>query len=70
MTKRGPKEKVEKIIKSYAQELVRKMEVFKSQTRTKKQLFFSIITTFGLKQTIYSEELITDQTMLEDLFKE
>lgn len=58
------------IDKSYAQELVRKMEVFKSQTRTKKQLFFSMITTFGLKQTIYSEELISSQTTLEDLFRE
>lgn len=58
------------IDKSYYQELVRKMEVFRKQTRTKKQLFLSMVTTYGLKKTIYSEELITGQATLEDLFKE
>jgi uncharacterized protein len=58
------------IDKSYYQELVRKMKVFKKQTRTKKQLFLSMITTHGLKQTIYSEELVNGQVTLEDLFKE
>ncbi len=58
------------IDKAYSQELIRKREVFKKQTRTKKQLFIAMITTQGLKQTIYSEELITDQVTLKDLFKE
>jgi hypothetical protein len=57
------------IDKSYAQELLKKMEVFRKQTKTKKQLFFCIITTMGLKPTMYSEEIITNQAMLEDLFK-
>lgn len=57
------------IDKSYHQELVRKMEVFKKQTRTKKQLFLCMITTHGLKRTIYSEELVNGQVTLEDLFK-
>jgi hypothetical protein len=54
--------------KSYAQELLRKIEVFRKQTKTKKQLFFCMITTMGLKPTMYSEEIITNQAMLEDLF--
>jgi hypothetical protein len=58
------------IDKAYYQELVRKMEVFRKQTRTKKQLFLTMITTNGLKQTIYSEELVTGQVTLENLFKE
>lgn len=58
------------IDKAYYQELIRKMEVFKKQTRTKKQLFLTMITTNGLKQTIYSEELVAGQVTLEDLFKE
>lgn len=58
------------IDKSYYQELMRKMDVFKKQTRTKKQLFLCMITTHGLKQTIYSEELVNGQVTLEDLFKE
>lgn len=58
------------IDKAYYQELVRKMEVFRKQTRTKKQLFLTLVTTQGLKPTIYSEELIVGQVTLEDLFKE
>lgn len=58
------------IDKSYAQELTKKVDIFKKQTRTKKQIFIAMITTRGLKQTIYSEELISSQVTLEDLFKE
>ena len=58
------------IDKAYYQELIRKIDVFRKQTRTKKQLFLTMVTAHGLKQTIYSEELITDQATLEDLFKE
>ncbi len=57
------------INKSYAQELLKKMEVFQKQTKTKKQLFFCMITTMGLKPTMYSEEIVTNQATLEDLFK-
>lgn len=56
------------IDKAYYEELLRKIEVFKKQTRTKKQLFFSMITTMGLKKTIYSEEIVSNQVTLEDLF--
>lgn len=56
------------IDKSCHQELLRKMEIFKKQTRTKKQLFFSMITTMGLKKTMYSEEIISTEATLEDLF--
>jgi uncharacterized protein len=58
------------IDKSYAQELLKKMEVFRKQTRTKKQLYFCMITKMGLKPTMYSEEIIANQATLEDLFKE
>jgi len=58
------------IDKAYAQELKRKVDVFKKQTRITKQIFIAMITTCGLKQTIYSEELITDEVNLEDLFIE
>ena len=58
------------IDKSYAQELVQKMKIFQEQTKTKKQLFLCMITTMGLKPTMYSEELVTNQATLADLFKE
>ncbi len=58
------------IDKTYAQALLKKMEIFRKQTRTKKQLFLAMVTTFGLKPTMYSEEIVTNQVTLEDLFKE
>lgn len=56
------------IDKGYAQTLLKKMEVFRKQTRTTKQLFLAMITTMGLKPTMYSEEIVTNQVVLEDLF--
>ncbi|MDX8430255.1 MAG: ATP-binding protein (plasmid) [Candidatus Algichlamydia australiensis] len=61
-------DKLYAIDKLYAKSLLRKMDVFRKQTRTKKQLFFSMVTTHGLKPTIYSEELISVEATLEDLF--
>ncbi len=49
---------------------VREQDVLKDLIRSKKSEFIAMITTRGLKQTIYSEELISDQVTLEDLFKE
>ena len=57
-----------KIDKSYAAELQRKIDVFKEKTRTKKQLFFAIISANGIHETMYSEEMIQGVVMLEDLF--
>lgn len=58
------------IDKAIYQELIKKMEIFRKQTRTKKQLFLTMITTHGVKPTVYSEELIAGQVTLEDLFRE
>lgn len=56
------------IDKSYAKDLERKVSVFRKQTRTKKQLFLSFVTTFGLKPTMYSEEMVVNEVVLDDLF--
>jgi len=58
------------IDKNYAQALHKKMEIFRIQTRTKKQLFLAMVTVFGLNPTMYSEEMVTNQVILDDLFKE
>lgn len=55
--------------KSYTQSLLKKMEIFRKQTRTKKQLFLAMITTMGVKPTMYSEEIVTNQVVIEDLFR-
>ena len=57
------------ISKDYAKVLMRKEEVFRKQTRTKKQLYWAMISTFGLNPTMYSEELVTNVVTLEDLFR-
>lgn len=57
------------IDKVYANELLRKMDVFRKHTKTKKQLFLSFVTIFGLKPTMYSEEIVTNQVTLEALFR-
>jgi hypothetical protein len=57
------------IDKTYAANLANKLEIFKKQTRTKKQIFFVMISANGLKKTIYSEEMVTGLVKLDDLFQ-
>jgi len=56
------------ISKSYAENLKQKLDVFKQQTRTKKQLFLNMVSANGLKKNTYSEELISRTIDLENLF--
>ncbi len=58
------------IDKQYAQVLKKKMEIFQQRSKTKKQLFLAMVTTMGLKRTMYSEEMITGEVALDDLFKD
>ncbi len=57
------------IDKPYAKDLERKLDVFQSKTKTQKQLFLALITVNGMKKNLWSEELITNQVDLKDLFK-
>ncbi len=57
------------IDKSYYQQLVRKIDVYKKVTKTQKEIFFAFIASSGLKKSIYSEELVSGLVVLEDLFK-
>lgn len=57
------------IDKKYAAVINRKLTVFQQQTKTNKQLFFAMISSNGLKKTMYSEELISNVVTLPDLFK-
>lgn len=56
------------IKKEYAKNLNNKLAVFKKITKTRKQLFLVLISANGLKETIYSEELLHGLVILEDLF--
>ncbi len=57
------------IDKTYAKDLHRKMDVFQIKTKTPKQLFLALITVNGTKKNLWSEELITNQVDLKDLFR-
>lgn len=58
-----------KIDKEYHRQLVKKMEIYKKITETKKQIFLAFVTSSALKRSLYSEEEISAVIKLEDLFK-
>jgi len=55
--------------KAYAKNLREKMAIFQSVTQTRKQLFLTMITTFGLMDNEHSIGFIDKSLTLEDLFK-
>lgn len=57
------------INKDYAEKLKNKVAVFKERTRTKKNIFLSVISANGLKENMYAEEMITNIVILDDLFE-
>ncbi len=57
------------ISKEYAQKLRKKMSVFRETTKTKKQLFYMMITSFGLKKNQHSIGLIVKDLTLDHLFE-
>jgi predicted AAA+ superfamily ATPase len=56
------------IDKAYAEILKRKIEVFKKITKTRKQVFLVMISASGIKETMYSEEILSGVVTLDDLF--
>jgi len=58
------------IDKAYAENLKNKVTVYRNQTKTKKQIFIAIISIYGLAKNEYSEELVTNEITLKDLFDE
>ena len=58
------------VTKAYAQNIQNKIAVFKKHTKTKKALYFAMISANDLKKNMYSEELIAGVVTLDDLFKE
>jgi len=57
------------IDKFYARELQDKLNIFKGQTKTKKTLFLTMISTYGTKENIYKTGLVQNEVMMGDLFK-
>ena len=57
------------IDKKYADELDNKLIVFKRETGTKKSLFLSMVTTYGVKKNNYYLGRVMREVKMEDLFK-
>ena len=57
------------IDKKYASELDSKAKVFHAQTKTRKTIFPTMITTYGTKQNVYYTGRIVSEVKMEDLFK-
>ncbi len=55
------------IDKKYAKNLANKIKVFEEKTKTKKQIFLSMITTSGIKRSIWTEDLVDSEVLLDDL---
>lgn len=55
------------IDKEYQQKLINKMESFRSETKTKKNLQLTFVTTYGVKKNMYSSK-VQRQIVLDDLF--
>jgi len=56
------------LTKSYATRLRKKMAIFRQATKTRKQLFYMIITTFGLRANQHSIGLIANTLTFDALF--
>jgi len=56
------------INKKYAEELRNKVGIFKEETKTRKAVFLTMITTFGLNKNSYSASLIQNDLTMDVLF--
>lgn len=58
------------IDKKYANEMANKLNVFKSGTKTKKSVFITFISTYGLISNQYSKQVVQSELTMESLFVE
>lgn len=58
------------IDKKYANEIANKVNIFRSGTKTKKSIFVTMITTYGLNHNQYSRQFVHNDLTMNCLFKE
>jgi uncharacterized protein len=56
------------ITKEYAEKLREKISVFKEVTQTKKAVFLTMITTYGVEKNKYANSLMQNEITMDDLF--
>ena len=57
------------IDKAYAGDIENKRDVFKSHTKTKKSIFLTFVTSFGIKDNEYAKRLIQNSITMDALFE-
>jgi len=57
------------IDKSYSENLRRKIGIFKTETKTRKAIYLTMLTTFGLVENEYSMSLVQNQLTMKELFE-
>ncbi len=57
------------IDKSYSETLRNKIAAFKRETKTRKSVFLTMITTFGTKKNKYYMGMVQNEVVMEDLFE-
>lgn len=57
------------IDKSYSENLRSKITVFKNATKTKKAVYLTMITTYGVDKNKYADLLVQNEITMDDLFK-
>lgn len=57
------------IDKAMSFELKDKLDIFKAQTQTKKSVFLTMVTTYGVKDNLHKTGLVQNEVTMKDLFK-
>jgi hypothetical protein len=58
------------IDKRYAGELRHKRDTFRSVSKTRKNLFITMVTTFGITDNAPAKELVANSVVAQDLFRD
>jgi len=53
---------------AYAKDLRQKTEVFRKATGTKKNIFITMVTSYGVSNNPYCKELVSNSLTIDDLF--
>jgi uncharacterized protein len=56
------------VTNSYAQQLRRKISIFKRKTQTKKNIFITMLSVYGVKKNAHYLGIVTNQLLIDDLF--
>jgi hypothetical protein len=56
------------IDKEYAEKLRSKISTFKTVTKTRKAVFLTMITTYGVEKNQYANQLMQNEVRMDDLF--